>query len=92
MHYKNKTVNGFITLKIKRPNLASIGLIGVNKNYQGNGYGSIIVKYLFYFLYKRNFKKLYVVTQGRNIKAQRLYQKNGFVIKSSEIWYHKWLN
>ena len=40
----------------------------------------------------RKIKKLYVVTQGRNIRAQRLYQKNGFIIKSSEIWYHKWVS
>ena len=53
---------------------------------------NIIIKNLFYHLYLKKIKKLYVVTQGRNIRAQRLYQKNGFIIKSSGIWYHKWLN
>jgi hypothetical protein len=30
------------------------------------------------------------VTQGKNIAAQRLYQKNGFLIRDLQLWYHKW--
>ena len=62
------------------------------KKFEGKGFGNIIIKNLFYYLYLKKIKKLYVVTQGRNIRAQRLYQKNDFIIKSSGIWYHKWLN
>lgn len=34
--------------------------------------------------------KIEVVTQGRNIAAQRLYQKCGFKTNKVELWYHKW--
>ena len=89
---KENRIIGFVSLKINDDNSASIGLIGVNKIFEGKGYGNIIIKNLFYHLYLKKIKKLYVVTQGRNIRAQRLYQKNDFIIKSSGIWYHKWLN
>ena len=32
-----------------------------------------------------------LVTQGRNLYAQRLYQKAGFFTKGTELWYHKWI-
>jgi ribosomal protein S18 acetylase RimI-like enzyme len=31
-----------------------------------------------------------VVTQGRNIAAQALYQRRGFITQSQQLWYHKW--
>jgi len=31
-----------------------------------------------------------VVTQGRNYGAQRMYQRCGFVTRTTELWYHKW--
>lgn len=89
---KYNKIIGFVSLRINNDNSASIGLIGINKEFEGRGFGSIIMKNLFYHLYLKKVKKLYVVTQGRNIRAQRLYQKNDFIIKSSGIWYHKWLN
>jgi ribosomal protein S18 acetylase RimI-like enzyme len=33
-----------------------------------------------------------VVTQGRNVAAQRLYQRAGFVTASTQLWYHRWLD
>jgi hypothetical protein len=30
------------------------------------------------------------VTQGRNLAAQRLYQRTGFLIRDLQLWYHKW--
>jgi hypothetical protein len=31
-----------------------------------------------------------VVTQARNVPAQRLYQKCGFITRSVELWFHRW--
>lgn len=31
-----------------------------------------------------------VVTSGSNIVAQRLYQKNGFLVTAVQLWFHKW--
>ena len=40
----------------------------------------------------KGIKKIFVVTQGRNYMAQRLYQSAGFKTFSTELWYHKWLS
>ena len=44
-------------------------LIGVNKKFEGKGFGNIIIKFILSSIFKK-IKKLYVVTQGRNIRAQ----------------------
>jgi hypothetical protein len=31
-----------------------------------------------------------VVTQGRNVRAQRIYQQFGMRTRSLELWYHRW--
>ena len=56
------------------------------------GFGSKLMQCSINFLFEKKINKIFVVTQGRNLIAQRLYQKNGFVIKNTEIWYHKWLS
>jgi dTDP-4-amino-4,6-dideoxy-D-galactose acyltransferase len=33
-----------------------------------------------------------VVTQGRNVRAQRLYQRCGFTTRSVELWFHRWFS
>lgn len=82
---------GFCTIKYHIENLASIGLFGMAKNYQGRGLASLLLNMVFNYLVDSGRKKLLVVTQGRNYAAQRLYQKSGFVTKSTELWYHKWI-
>ena len=71
-----------------------IGLIAVNPKFKNMGYGKIILDYLKAFSFKhfKNIKKIVVITQGRNIPAQRLYEKNEFLLTKSEIWFHKWIN
>jgi dTDP-4-amino-4,6-dideoxy-D-galactose acyltransferase len=34
--------------------------------------------------------RVQVVTQGRNILAQRMYQRSGFVTHTVKLWYHRW--
>jgi ribosomal protein S18 acetylase RimI-like enzyme len=31
-----------------------------------------------------------VVTQARNVRAQRLYQRYGFTTRSVKLWFHRW--
>ena len=39
---------------------------------------------------KLKTKKLIVVTQATNTSALRLYEKAGFRISDTKIWFHKW--
>lgn len=81
----------YCTIKYEGAKHVQIGLVGVAENYTGKGLGKKILQAVFNTLCEKGVKTLSVVTQGRNYHAQRLYQKVGFLTKSTELWYHKWL-
>ena len=82
-------IEGFITLKYSSPNVARIGLIGVDNKQASKGFGSKLISYSENFLFNKSFNELYVSTQGNNILAQNFYIKNGFRIDSIKNWYYK---
>jgi len=86
----DKIIEGYITCLIDECGNGSIGLVGVNPARQGQGTGRILVGSAVEWFRNNNVFEISVVTQGRNIKAQRLYQRNGFATKSVKIWYHRW--
>lgn len=67
-----------------------IGLVGVHNEYQGQSLGKALVKASLAWFSAAGFTKVSVVTQGRNIRAQRLYQRCGFLTRSVQLWYHWW--
>ncbi len=67
-----------------------IGLVGVAEWARGAGLGRQLIEASLNFFATRNLPLVTVVTQGRNVGAQRLYQKSGFVTRSLELWYHRW--
>lgn len=69
---------------------AEIGLVGVDAGHRRKGYGVEIVNWTLQRLAEAGVLTVDVVTQGRNIAAQVLYEKCGFVTKSIDLWYHKW--
>ena len=81
---------GFCTIRNATNNTAIIGLVGFAKKYQGIGLGTKLLQQVIYACYEKGQEKIYVVTQGRNYGAQRLYQSAGFKTYSTELWYHKW--
>lgn len=83
---------GFITYKNVAPEETSIiGLVGVHEYKRGMGIGRLLLQATQHDLIGRRVSTLEVVTQGRNIDAQRLYQRCGFVTKTINLWYHKWM-
>lgn len=90
--YDNKEPIGFCTIKEIRKKVARIGLFGMNSEYRGEGLSKYLLSRSMQNLSEQGFDYVEVVTQGRNYAAQRLYQKCGFVTKSTEIWYHKWFH
>jgi dTDP-4-amino-4,6-dideoxy-D-galactose acyltransferase len=80
---------GFITCHLK-PGQGEIGLVGVNSATHGQGIGRALVSAALHWFFERDTTLVTVVTQGRNIGAQRLYQHSGFVTQSVKLWYHRW--
>jgi len=83
--------SGFVTCKIE-PNsrTAVIGLVGVGESARGSGLGKAMIGRALLWFGEQGCQIIEVVTQGRNIAAQRLYQASGFRTKSLNLWYHKW--
>ena len=68
-----------------------IGLLGVEAPASGRGVGRALVRAaLHWFFDERRLKIVSVVTQARNVGAQRLYQGCGFRTAAVGLWYHRW--
>ncbi len=83
---------GFITCKQQSASEGNIGLVGVGRTHQGMGIGQALVSAGLDWFAQRSIRKVSVVTQGRNVQAQRLYQRAGFLSQTLQLWYHNWFN
>ena len=79
----------FCTVKLGRKE-ASIGLVGVDPQFAGQGFGRKLIKIVLSEIFVSGFGQVGVVTQGRNYSAQRLYQSVGFTMQHLQIYYHRW--
>lgn len=85
-----KTPLAFCTIRKGRTKTAHIGLFGVGPHAQGGGVATPFLNTVLAQLHADGLEMVEVVTQGRNYRAQRVYQRCGFVTKTTELWYHKW--
>jgi len=69
-----------------------IGLVGVESQAQGRRVGRTLVDHSLRWFAAHGVEAVNVVTQGRNIAAQRLYQSRGFLTHYVQLWYHKWFS
>ena len=69
---------------------SQIGLLGVAESHRGKGLATKLVRAFLSWSRHQGASRAIVITQGRNIQAQRLYQHNGFLPSSVELWYHRW--
>lgn len=67
-----------------------IGLVGVAEAARGQNVGGSLVSGALAWFAAHGAASVSVVTQGRNVAAQRLYQRGGFLTSSVQLWYHKW--
>lgn len=82
---------GFVTCDALLPDAkGKIGLVGVSSRTRGRGVGQALVLASLDWFAGQGLKTAQVVTQGRNIPAQRLYQKCGFLTSEVKLWYHRW--
>lgn len=80
---------GYITCHIAGTD-GSIGLIAVTERARGRGLGRQLVEAALRYFDSRGATRALVVTQGRNIQSQRLYQRCGFTTESAGLWFHFW--
>jgi dTDP-4-amino-4,6-dideoxy-D-galactose acyltransferase len=81
---------GYISCHMPRAGTPSIGLFAVAENAQGRGIGTQLVHGALHWFAQQGAPVVRVVTQGRNVRAQSLYQKCGFRTRSVQLWFHYW--
>lgn len=82
--------SGFITCKRLDALSGDIGLVAVRQDCAGAGLGGVLTQAALAWFSAQGLQRAQVVTQGRNIAAQRLYQKWGFRTGAIALWYHRW--
>ena len=64
--------------------------MGVSLEGRGQGIGRQLVLYALQWFKERHCTLVKVSTQGRNILAQRVYERAGFLTSNLSLWYHSW--
>jgi ribosomal protein S18 acetylase RimI-like enzyme len=82
-------IKGFVTLK-KYENSASIGLIAVESNSQGKGYGSMLLEKVEHYCDENKIVELQIPTQKENRSACQFYSKLGYIIIQEINIKHYW--
>lgn len=89
----NAEAVGFITCHLNQSTReGSIGLVGVAEQARSKRVGYYLVRHALDWFKAQYMATATVVTQGSNIPAQRLYQKQGFMTQKVQLWYHKWFD
>lgn len=82
--------SGYVACQVTPTGEGSIGLIGVEVQARRRGVGAALLASALAWFHSQGCTAVSVVTQGRNIDAQRLYQGAGFVTSSLQLWFHRW--
>jgi dTDP-4-amino-4,6-dideoxy-D-galactose acyltransferase len=83
--------DGFILCRLDRSTrVGAIELIVVAREATGRGVGARLLGAAHAAFAAAGLRRAEVVTQGRNIPAQRLYQSKGYRTAVVSIWLHRW--
>jgi dTDP-4-amino-4,6-dideoxy-D-galactose acyltransferase len=88
----NSVPSGYITCKVSLSGEGCISLSGVNGDARNLGMGTVLMEKALACFAEHDCVCVKVVTQGANIKAQRLYTSNGFYPCDVKLWFHKWFS
>ena len=84
---------GYVTCRLGHDEkIGQIDLVAVIEAAAGRGVGFSLLNAAKRWFSAHGATQVVVVTQGRNIGAQRLYQRSGFVTNRVELWYHRWFS
>ena len=81
---------GYCTCSVSQDGVGNIGLIAVDPRWRRARLGTALVESALGYFRGEGMRVATVVTQGRNLASQRLYQRCGFVTQSIQLWYHRW--
>ncbi|MFA5042569.1 MAG: GNAT family N-acetyltransferase [Kiritimatiellia bacterium] len=88
---KGNDVVGYITGVLDKSKLeAQYELTGVRAAERKAGVGQELFRAGLDWYVRRNVECVWLATQGRNVPAQRMAQRNGFITRSCQLYYHKW--
>jgi ribosomal protein S18 acetylase RimI-like enzyme len=83
--------DGFVVCHLDSDDrVGTIDLIAVADGARGHGVGSQLLDAAEAAFFAGGMNRARVVTQARNIAAQRLYQRRGFCTTSASLWLHRW--
>jgi dTDP-4-amino-4,6-dideoxy-D-galactose acyltransferase len=83
---------GYVSCHLDGPRKGRIGLVGVAAEARGRGLATGLTRAALHWFEHEGVERVSVVTQGRNVSAQRLYQSCGFTTCSVQLWYHRWFD
>lgn len=81
---------GYLTCHLSPALTGSIGLVAIAETSRGKGLGRQLVNASLAYFQQQGMHRASVVTQGRNVDSQRLYQGCGFRTRSQLLWFHRW--
>jgi dTDP-4-amino-4,6-dideoxy-D-galactose acyltransferase len=84
--------SGFITCHLLGDRQGQCRLGGLDPALRGRGLGLQMYDAALRWFARADVETVIYVTQARNIRAQRLFQRLGFQSQSTQIWYHKWFD
>jgi ribosomal protein S18 acetylase RimI-like enzyme len=82
--------SGFVSARITSIESGRIELVAVSPALRGQGVGLRLLDSCMGELARRGARRIFVVTQGSNAAAQRLYERAGFRTRSVGLWFHGW--
>ena len=83
---------GYLTVHLREPHVASIGLIGVDPSYRRQGIGAHLMDGALAWISGQSVRRVRTATQGRNVASHGFFQKAGFRPTGRAIWYHRWFS
>lgn len=84
-------LQGYLTgFKSSTEPTGQFDLTGVRKGVRRGGIGHALLRTGLDWYARQGIEYVWAITQGANIATQVLVQRNGFIARSCQLYYHKW--
>jgi GNAT superfamily N-acetyltransferase len=67
-------------------------LTGVKESARRLGVGQELFRAGLDWYVQAGIRSVWLATQGRNVPTQRMIQRNGFITRACQLYYHKWFD